>query len=143
MAVSNFSPKFLLLLLKGAEEPVDVILPTKAKAYQLRRLLYGLRAEMRKEFHPLLETVEMCEIRLHELQSGEYQMTVQPTGGDFEAELAGAGIDLGDESVEEARRRLGMVEGLITGQEKLSREWEGSSEDQQDAFIKNLFDKEK
>jgi hypothetical protein len=45
--------------------------------------------------------------------------------------------------VEEARRRLGMVEGLITGQEKLSREWEGSSEDQQDAFIKNLFDKEK
>ena len=142
MAVSNFSPKFLLLLLKGAESPVEITLPSKAKALQLRRLLYGLRSEMRKENHPLVETVEMCEIRLSELQSGQYLMLVQPSGGDFEQELELAGITLGEESVEEARKRLGMVDGLITGQERIAREWQGSSEDQQDAFIKNLFDKE-
>lgn len=142
MAVSNFNPRFLLLLIKAAEEPVQMGPMNKAKAYQLRRLLYGLRAEMRKEHHPLVETVEAVELSIENLGDAQYKLHARPSGTNFDDLLDGAGIQLPEgKSITQVKDELGMNKSSLTGSQILSREWEGSTEDEQDSFIQNLFDR--
>lgn len=113
MPVANFGTVYMMTLEKALSEPVILKFPTKQGAYTVRRRLYGLRAEMRKEFHPLADEVEAVEISVYQEEGGPaWILAVQMSGEKFSSVFEEAGLpSLSPEEAKAYRERMGMAKG--------------------------------
>lgn len=107
MSVKNYAPELIELFRVATQQEVVIELTTKSAAHRLRFRMHNLRADMRKEHHPLLALAELSQLSVTG-EGNSWQLTIFPADSDFVGAIRAAGVTI-DLDLEPAKDEEGNL----------------------------------
>lgn len=91
MSIESYDPRLLEVWRRAPIEPVRLPVRSRAQAVTLRHRLYRLRAELRRNKHPLSHSAERAKVSIVAHTRGLYLVVVSRADEEFDEALRALG----------------------------------------------------